>query len=72
MERRANDERLAVVETKVDILEELCEGISKKLDGLIIDTHKSKGFWAGVVAAGTALGGIIGFLVSYLFKMKTG
>lgn len=72
MERRANDERLAVVETKVDSLEEVCEEIREKLDQLLIDTNKSKGFWAGVVAAGTALGGIIGFLISYLFKIKTG
>jgi predicted esterase YcpF (UPF0227 family) len=72
MERRANDERLAVVETQVLTLKEDCEEIMKKLDCLLAEMHKARGFWAGVVAAGTALGGILGFLISYIFKIKTG
>lgn len=72
MERRANDERLAILEVELASLKENSGTIMKKLDCLIAENHKARGFWAGVIAAGTALGGILGFLISYILKYRSG
>ena len=68
----SNEERIAVLEIEVDTLKEAIESINEKLNILIASMHKSKGFWAGVVAAGTALGAALGALVSYIFHAKVG
>ena len=65
-----NYERLAVLETQHQQLMEDVQGMSEKLDILIANMNKMKGFWAGAVAAGTALGAVLGALISYIFHSK--
>lgn len=68
----SNEERLATLEVEVDTLKEAFSNVDEKLDILIANMNKIKGFWAGVVAAGTALGAALGALVSYIFHTKIG
>lgn len=66
------DERIAVLETKMEAIEESYIRMEEKIDILIANMNKTKGFWAGVVAVGTALGAALGALVSYIFHAKLG
>ena len=68
----SNEERLATLEVEVDNLKESLDSVNEKLDILIASMNKMKGFWAGVVAAGTALGAALGALLSYIFHAKIG
>lgn len=67
-----NEERIAIAETKIEVLEETLHTANEKLDILIENMNKMKGFWAGAVAAGTALGAALSALISYLFHLKFG
>lgn len=66
------DERIAILETKMEIMEDSHIRMESKIDTLIENMNKSKGFWAGVVAAGTALGAALGALISYILQLKGG
>jgi hypothetical protein len=63
-------ERLVIIETSFDILKAQHTAMLEKLDKLIRDQEKNKGFWAGVLAAGTAAGAALGSLISYIIHTK--
>lgn len=67
-----NDERIAVLETLVEEQGDKLVKINDKLDVLLENMNKMKGFWAGAIAAGTALGAALSYLVSYIFQTKVG
>jgi hypothetical protein len=64
------ERRFSVLETKMGIVNGDIEEIKKMVTTLVANMNKNKGFWAGVVAVGTALGAALGFLVSYIFNTK--
>lgn len=68
----SNDERIAVLETQVEDLGGKLGHALEKLDILIENMNRTKGFWAGAVAAGTALGAVLSYVVSHVFQIKIG
>ncbi len=63
-------ERLASLEVEYENLKDEVGGMNEKLDILIANMNKSEGFWAGVVAAGTALGAALGATTGYILHSK--
>lgn len=66
------EHRLAVLETKVEAVEDTMETVDGKLDQLIANMNKNKGFWAGVIFVVSLIGGVIQYFVINLFKGNGG
>lgn len=68
----SDNERIAVLEIEVEGLKTSLDSAHEKLDNLVANMNKMKGFWAGAIAAGTALGAALSYLVSWIFHAKVG
>lgn len=66
------EKRLSTLETEMMITRADIAEIKEMLATVVANINKMKGFWAGVVAAGTALGAALGALLSYIFHAKIG
>lgn len=69
---RSIEERIAILETKILAVEATMETVDSKLDQLIENMNKNKGFWAGVVFIISAVGGILQYFIISLFKGNGG
>ena len=58
------EERVTILETQMARL----ESIDSKLDQIIIERAKEKGFITGIVVAGSAIAGVIGFGIELLLR----
>lgn len=66
------ERRFTILETEMTVVKSDLVEIKGMLVELTANMNKMKGFWAGVVAAGTALGAALGALMSYIFQAKVG
>lgn len=69
---KTNEERLAILETKIEAVEMTMETVDEKLDQLIANMNNNKGFWGGVIFIISAVGGIVQYFVINLFKGNGG
>lgn len=65
-------ERIAVLETEKVQMKTAIDEMNTKLDTLIDNMNRMKGFWAGAVAAGTALGAVLSYAINYILQLKGG
>jgi ribose/xylose/arabinose/galactoside ABC-type transport system permease subunit len=66
------EQRLSILETEMNNFKDSVGEIKGMLAVLVASMNKNKGFWAGALAAGTALGAALGALMSYIFHTKVG
>jgi hypothetical protein len=66
------ERRFSVLETKMGIVNGDIEEIKEMVTILVANMNKNKGFWAGAVAAGTALGAAISYLLTHALGLKIG
>ena len=66
----STEERLAILETQMEAVEKDISEIKTMVTSLVANTNKSKGFWGGVLFAGTVVGGFLQFAIGYFLKQN--